>query len=88
VWSVKTIVTRSKVIKPMATLHDHQTRARAAHTGFVPQPESPEMPEKLALHQEQPLEADPLLNHDFILGILTGALLMSSSLGLVFGGKP
>lgn len=67
----------------------HRERAEAlnlmAQNGFEPQPPAPEMPAKLALHQEQ---ADPLLNHDFILGILTGALLMSSSMGLMFGGKP
>ena len=74
-----------------AALSQRETRERAealrllAATGFEPQPAAPEMPAKLALHQEQP---DPVLTHDFVLGLLTGAMLASATVALLLGARP
>lgn len=50
------------------------------------QPAAPEMPAKLALHQEQ--AADPILNRDFLIGLITGAAMASASIAVLFGGRP
>lgn len=51
-----------------------------------PFPPAPEMPAKLALHQEQ--DPDPVLNAEFILGLLAGAMLASTTIALLLGAKP
>lgn len=56
----------------------------AAH-GFEPQPPAPEMPATLPVWQQP--EPDPLLTHDFILGLLTGAMLASATVALLLGGR-
>ncbi len=74
-----------------AAAEQREARERAealsllAAVGWEEQPAAPEMPAKLALHQEQPAEPDPLLTHDFILGLMTGAMLASATVALMLG---
>jgi len=74
-----------------AEQREQRERAEAlsllAAVGWEEQPAAPEMPAKLALHQEQP-DPDPLLTHDFILGLLTGAMLASATVALFLGARP
>ncbi len=56
-----------------------------AHTGFVPQPEAPEMPAKLALHQEQ--DPDPEFSPGY-LSMLIGAALGAAAALLFDAGQP
>ena len=79
--------------RPMATYCQPSQRAlkRAealalltAH-GFEPQPPAPEMPATLPVWQQP--EPDPLLTHDFILGLLTGAMLASATVALFLGAR-
>lgn len=55
-----------------------------AQCGYEPQPPAPEMPAKLALHQEQPAEIDPLLTREFLLSLIASAI----SVALLFGARP
>ena len=54
-----------------------------AQSGYVPQPPAPEMPAKLALWQQP----DPILTPDFLLGVVTGAMVASIAVTLMLGGR-
>jgi len=54
-----------------------------AQSGFEPQPPCPEMPAKLALWQQP----DPILTPDFLLGVVTGAMVASIAVTLMLGGR-
>lgn len=69
----------------------HRERAEAlnlmAQNGFEPQPPAPEMPAKLALHQEQPLEADPQFTPHYLQSLLLGILLGGAAAILFEAGR-
>ena len=64
-----------------------EAMALLAQSGFEPQPPAPEMPAKLALHQEQPLEADPQFAPHYLQSLLLGIILGGAAAILFEAGR-
>ena len=77
-----------------AALSQREQRERAealrllAATGFELQPPAPEMPAKLALHQEEPLQPDPQFAPAYLQSLLLGILLGGAAALLFEAGRP
>ena len=76
---------RAETYRQRADRERAEAMTLLAQSGFEPQPPAPEMPATLPVWQQP--EPDPLLTHDFILGLLTGAMLASATVALLLGGR-
>ena len=74
---------RAETYRQRADRERAEAMTLLAQSGFEPQPPAPEMPATLPVWQQP--DPDPLLTHDFILGLLTGAMLASATVALMLG---
>ena len=77
---------RAETYRQRADRERAEAMTLLAQSGFEPQPPAPEMPATLPVWQQP--DPDPLLTHDFILGLLTGAMLASATVALFLGARP
>jgi len=74
---------RAETYRQRADWERAEAMTLLAQSGFEPQPPCPEMPAKLALWQQP----DPILTPDFLLGVVTGAMVASIAVTLMLGGR-